>query len=95
VDTAILRDIAADIEWRKVHGLTIEQYQAKRQARDGGLPGGISAEAMVGIHERYEQVKDEASRIDFEDVLLATVGLMEEHPQVLKSSRPVHLAPCG
>lgn len=87
LDTALLRDVASEIEWRKVQGLTFEQYQAKRQARDGGLPGGISAEAMVGIHERYEQVKDEASRIDFEDVLLATVGLMEEHPQVLEKVR--------
>jgi len=87
VDTALLRDIAADIEWRKVHGLTIEQYQAKRQLTPGDVPGGMSVEAMASIHERYERVKDEASRIDFEDVLLATVGLMEENSQVLEKVR--------
>jgi len=57
VDTAILRDIAADIEWRKVHGLTIEQYQTQRQGTPGDVPGGMSIEAMASIHERYERVK--------------------------------------
>ncbi len=92
VDTAILRDIAADIEWRKVHGLTIEQYQTQRQGTPGDVPGGMSMEAMASIHERYERVKDEASRIDFEDVLLATVGLMEENSQVLEKVRAQYSA---
>ena len=92
VDTAILRDIAADIEWRKVHGLTIEQYQTQRQGTPGDVPGGMSIEAMASIHERYERVKDEASRIDFEDVLLATVGLMEENSQVLEKVRAQYSA---
>ena len=92
VDTAILRDIAADIEWRKVHGLTIEQYQTQRQGTPGDVPGGMSVEAMASIHERYERVKDEASRIDFEDVLLATVGLMEENSQVLEKVRAQYSA---
>jgi DNA helicase-2/ATP-dependent DNA helicase PcrA len=86
-DTALLRDIAAEIEWRKVQGLTPEQYQASRQERGGSLPGRMSPEAIRGVHERYEQVKDEASQIDFEDVLLATVGLFEENPQVLEKVR--------
>ena len=92
VDTAILRDIAADFEWRKVHGLTIEQYQTQRQGTPGDVPGGMSIEAMASIHERYERVKDEASRIDFEDVLLATVGLMEENSQVLEKVRAQYSA---
>jgi DNA helicase-2/ATP-dependent DNA helicase PcrA len=92
IDTAILRDIAADIEWRKVHGLTIEQYQTQRQGTPGDVPGGMSIEAMASIHERYERVKDEASRIDFEDVLLATVGLMEENSQVLEKVRAQYSA---
>ena len=82
LDTAVLRDIAGDIEWRKVQGYSLEEYREHRPARAGGLPGSLSLEVMLSIHERYESVKDEQSRIDFEDVLLACVGMLEEETRV-------------
>ena len=78
LDTAVLRDIAGDIEWRKVQGYSLEEYREHRPARAGGLPGSLSLEVMLSIHERYESLKDEQSRIDFEDVLLACAGMLEE-----------------
>ena len=87
VDTALVRDIAGEIEWRKVHGYTVEEYHHMRLKRVGGLPGGLSMEVLSGVHEKYEVVKDEQSRIDFEDVLLATVGLLEEEKRVLDKVR--------
>ena len=82
LDTAVLRDIAGDIEWRKVQGYSLEEYREHRPARAGGLPGSLSLEVMLSIHERYESLKDEQSRIDFEDVLLACVGMLEEETRV-------------
>ena len=82
LDTAVLRDIAGDIEWRKVQGYSLEEYREHRPARAGGLPGSLSLEVMLSIHERYESIKDEQSRIDFEDVLLACVGMLEEETRV-------------
>jgi len=87
VDTAVVRDLAGDIEWRKVHAFTLDDYREKRPGTGKSLPGGLSLEVAASIHERYEQVKDEQGRIDFEDVLLATVGMLEEEKRVLDRVR--------
>jgi DNA helicase-2/ATP-dependent DNA helicase PcrA len=87
VNAAVLRDIAGDIEWRKVHGYTMSEYLAAREERGGTLPGLLSLEVLVDIHERYEQVKDDNNRIDFEDVLLGTLGMLEVEKRVLDQVR--------
>jgi len=87
VDTAVVRDLAGDIEWRKVHAYTLEDYRVKRAALGKNLPGGLSLEVVASIHERYEQVKDELGRIDFEDVLLGTLGMLETEQRVLDRVR--------
>jgi DNA helicase-2/ATP-dependent DNA helicase PcrA len=87
VNSAVLRDLAGDIEWRKVHGYTMAEYLQFRPERGGTLPGLLSVEVMADIHERYEQVKDEQNRIDFEDVLLATQGMLETEKRVIDQVR--------
>ena len=85
LDTASLRDLAAEIEWRKVSGLTIEQYEAS--VADRALPPSISASAAVGLHRAYERLKDERRQLDFEDVLLACAGMIESEPRVAQQVR--------
>jgi len=81
LDTATLRDLAAEIEWRKVSNLSIAEYElAARSSRS--LPQGVSVEQMVQVSERYEQLKDERRQLDFEDVLLVTAGMIEVEPSV-------------
>lgn len=87
VDQAVLRDMAGDIEWRKGQGLSLDEYLGVRSAGGGSGPGGLSWEVLADVHERYEVVKDEARRIDFEDVLLATVGMLETEKRVLEHVR--------
>ncbi len=87
VDTAVVRDLAGDIEWRKVHAYTLEDYRLKRAELGKSLPGGLSLEVVASIHERYEQVKDELGRIDFEDVLLGTLGMLETEQRVVDRVR--------
>ncbi len=87
VDTAVVRDLAGDIEWRKVHAYTLEDYRVKRAELGKSLPGGLSLEVVASIHERYEQVKDELGRIDFEDVLLGTLGMLETEQRVVDRVR--------
>jgi len=87
VNAAVLRDLAADIEWRKVNAHTMEDYLRLRPQRGGTLPGSLSVEVLCDIHERYEQVKDENNRIDFEDVLLGTLGMLEAEKRVLENIR--------
>ena len=79
-DTAALRDLAAEIEWRKVSRLTYEQYAEAAATRT--LPGGVAVGPLLDVHHAYERIKDERRQIDFEDVLLATAGMLESEPRV-------------
>jgi DNA helicase-2/ATP-dependent DNA helicase PcrA len=85
VDTATLRDVAAEVEWRKVSGLTVEQYAAKIATRN--LPGNLGAEQLVQMLQTYEDLKDERKQFDFEDVLLACAGMIEIEPAVAMQVR--------
>jgi DNA helicase-2/ATP-dependent DNA helicase PcrA len=85
LDTAALRDTAAEIEWRKVSRLRLEEYARVAHART--LPAQLSVDAMVALHQRYEDLKDERKQIDFEDVLLATAGMIENEPRVAEQVR--------
>jgi DNA helicase-2/ATP-dependent DNA helicase PcrA len=87
VDQAVLRDISGEIEWRKVKAYTLEDYQQVVSTEGRPLPAGIDASTMVQIMQRYEQVKDERRRIDFEDVLLAAAGMLESEPAIASRIR--------
>jgi DNA helicase-2/ATP-dependent DNA helicase PcrA len=81
VDTATLRDVAAEIEWRKVSNLSIEEYEtAARTGRT--VPAQLTLEQLIDLQKRYEQLKDERRQLDFEDVLLATAGMIEYEASV-------------
>jgi DNA helicase-2/ATP-dependent DNA helicase PcrA len=85
VDTATLRDVAAEIEWRKVSGLSIDQYAGRIQDRN--IPGSMSAEQLLLLQQSYEDFKDERRQFDFEDVLLACAGMIESEPSVAMQVR--------
>lgn len=74
-----LRDLAAEIEWRKVSMLSIEDY-AQHLANRPEL-GGVSHEAMIDIHRGYQSVLEERRQIDFEDVLVLLSGMIEVEPR--------------
>ena len=83
LDTATLRDAAAEIEWRKTSRLSIEQYAGKGRV----VPASLTAERMVDLQQAYEDLKDQRRQIDFEDVLLATAGMIETEPRVAQQVR--------
>ncbi len=85
LDTASLRDLAGEIEWRKVSGLSIEEYA--RAAESRSLPPSVTAESAAELQRAYERVKDERRQIDFEDVLLVTAGMIEQEPRVAQQVR--------
>ena len=85
VDTAILRDVAAEIEWRKISRLTLEDYG--RAAASRALPPGLGVETMVALQQAYETIKDDRRQLDFEDVLLATAGMLDAEPWVAEQVR--------
>lgn len=82
-DVATLRDVASQIEWRKVSMLSIDEYAS---ARPGGV-GRLGVDRVVALQRAYEKLKDERRQLDFEDVLLACAGMLEAEPQVAKAVR--------
>jgi DNA helicase-2/ATP-dependent DNA helicase PcrA len=83
LDTATLRDTAAEIEWRKVSRLSLEQYAAAGRA----LPPSLTVEKMLDLQGAYEKVKDDRRQLDFEDVLLVAAGMIESEPRVAQQVR--------
>lgn len=84
-DTATLRDVAAEIEWRKYSNLSLEQYAVKAHTRT--LPGGMSVDEMLRLSQAYEQLKDDRAQIDWEDVLLLCAGMLESERSALMQVR--------
>ena len=80
VDVPTLRDVAAEVEWRKVSCLGMEDYEQRLAAR--GTPGSLTPDQLLALVAGYEQLKDERRMLDFEDVLLATAGMIESEPSV-------------
>ncbi|MFM8751918.1 MAG: ATP-dependent helicase [Actinomycetota bacterium] len=84
-NNAVLRDVAGEIEWAKVIGLAPDEYI--KAVDDYARPIRISnnkvdATAIAKVYEAYESLKKQERAIDFEDVLLLTVGMLEEERDV-------------
>ena len=78
--TATLRDIASEIEWRKVSMISIDTH-----AELGRTVSGVDSTQLVELQRGYEALKDERHQLDFEDVLLACAGMLEAEPRVSAS----------
>ena len=81
LDTAALRDVAAEIEWRKYSMLSIEQY-AELVAKRPRV-GSLTAEQNLALQEQYELSKVRSQRLDWEDVLILTLGMLRAEPLAL------------
>lgn len=78
IGRASAREIAAEIEWRKVRNLSIDDYAATERPAPAAMP----EDGLIAIMRRYERLKLERRVMDFEDVLLATLGILQNEPTV-------------
>lgn len=79
LDAAAIRDLAAEIEWRKYSMLTMEQYANSGRK----LPAGLSLPKLLELLNAYEDAKTATNQIDFEDVLILCLGLLRAEPRAL------------
>ena len=90
---ATLREVAGEIEWAKVLEIGPEDYveSALSQGRAIRVQNSKSdkqnLEEVSKIYAAYETLKREERAIDFEDVLLLTVGMLEEDRHVRERIR--------
>ncbi|WP_027587088.1 ATP-dependent DNA helicase UvrD2 [Acidipropionibacterium thoenii] len=81
VDTALIRDLSAELSWAKVSNISADQYPALARAA-GRVVGGVSATTVGRVLSGYEAVKREAGVIDLDDILLCAVGLLDDRPEI-------------
>ncbi len=84
-DRAAVRDLAAEIEWAKVSMLTPDTYPTRAARRD--MPLGYEIRTVQRLYQSYEELKTDRHLIDFEDVLLLTVAVLEEDERVAATVR--------
>ncbi|MEW1694640.1 ATP-dependent DNA helicase UvrD2 [Streptomyces sp. NPDC093249] len=85
LDRNELRDVTAEIEWAKVTQTVPADYPAvvAKALRDAPRDP-----AEIGqIYALYEQLKRDRSVIDFEDVLLLTVGILQDRHDIADQIR--------
>jgi DNA helicase II / ATP-dependent DNA helicase PcrA len=85
LDRNELRDVTGEIEWSKVTRTVPADYPAAiaKSAREAPRsPAEISQ-----IYGMYEQLKREREVIDFEDVLLLTVGILQDRHDIAEQVR--------
>jgi DNA helicase-2/ATP-dependent DNA helicase PcrA len=91
--TSTLREVASEIEWAKVLEIAPEDYveQALGAGRIIRIPNNKSdkqnLEGISKVYQAYETLKQQERAIDFEDVLLLTVGMLEEDRDVRERVR--------
>ncbi|GAA4692732.1 ATP-dependent DNA helicase UvrD2 [Nocardioides conyzicola] len=85
-DQALLRDLASEIEWSKVSNVRPDDYAKVARAR-GRSVSGQDHDTVARVFAAYEDVKRGQGRMDMEDVLLLTAGLLDEDERVAAQVR--------
>ena len=85
-DQALLRDLASEIEWAKVSNVHPDDY-AELATRAGREVSGQTPEVVARVFSAYEDVKRSQARMDMEDVLLFTAGLLADDERVAAQVR--------
>jgi DNA helicase II / ATP-dependent DNA helicase PcrA len=80
-----LRDVAGEIEWAKVTGVSAGEYpqaSAKASRAQPVAPGTLSR-----LYAGYEELRTQRHLIDFESVLELTAAILAEHPPAAAAVR--------
>ncbi|WP_326610475.1 ATP-dependent DNA helicase UvrD2 [Streptomyces scopuliridis] len=85
LDRNELRDVTGEIEWAKVTQTVPADYPAAVAKSSREAPR--DAAEIGQIYGMYEQLKRERSVIDFEDVLLLTVGILQDRHDIADQIR--------
>ncbi|WP_405830007.1 ATP-dependent DNA helicase UvrD2 [Streptomyces sp. NBC_01176] len=85
LDRGELRDVTAEIEWSKVTQTVPSDYAAA--AAKTGRESPRDPAEIAQLYAAYEDVKRDRSLIDFEDVLLLTVGILQDRHDIADQVR--------
>ncbi|MFI7272539.1 ATP-dependent DNA helicase UvrD2 [Streptomyces sp. NPDC049879] len=80
-----LSDLTREIDWAKVTQTTPDDYPAAVLKTGREVPRDPAQTSQV--YATYERLKSERGVIDFEDVLLLTVGILGDRPDIAETVR--------
>ena len=86
-DTAVVRDLAAEIEWAKVREIAPEAFEQASAQSHRSMPSSLMPKDVADVWRAYEDIKQQRAVIDFEDVLLLTVGMLADRPDIASQIR--------
>lgn len=86
-DRALIRDLAAEVEWAKVTMTLPEDYAQAAAAQGRVGVGDLDPATVAQLLAVYEEVKAERGVIDFEDVLLLMVGILKDREDIAAQIR--------
>lgn len=81
LDPNALRDLAAEIEWRKYSLLSLDEYAEQLSQR--ALPQSLSANRVIDLQRAYDEQNLKDKRMDWEDVILLCTGMLRAEPRAL------------
>ncbi len=81
LDAGALRDFAGEIEWRKYSMLSMDEYAELVKSRP--KVAGLSPAKNLERQKAYEDAKIKAQKVDWEDVLVLTLGMLRAEPRAL------------
>ncbi|GAB3297192.1 ATP-dependent DNA helicase UvrD2 [Epidermidibacterium keratini] len=84
-DTAMVRDLAGEVEWARSSLISASAYPKAVVAHARDTP--LAAEKIAGVIERYDELKTKAGVIDFEDIIMSMAYLIESVPEVAREVR--------
>ncbi|MET7487493.1 ATP-dependent DNA helicase UvrD2 [Streptomyces sp. NPDC005538] len=85
LDRGELRDVTAEIEWSKVTQTVPSDYAAAAAKAGREIPR--AAAEIAQLYTTYEEVKRDRAVIDFEDVLLLTVAVLQDRQDIAEQVR--------
>ncbi|WP_253862793.1 ATP-dependent DNA helicase UvrD2 [Prauserella halophila] len=81
----VLRDLTSEIEWAKASLVGPDDYPAVVARLNRDIPE--PAQRIAELYRGYEQAKNDAQLLDFDDLLLHTTAALEEHRAVADEFR--------
>lgn len=78
LEESVIRELASEIEWRKYSMVSPSAYEKLERSI-----AGLSAAKVLDLCTKYEESKLAKKLIDWEDVLVLCLGMLESEPRIL------------
>ncbi|MGZ5389333.1 MAG: ATP-dependent DNA helicase UvrD2 [Aeromicrobium sp.] len=86
VDSPVLRDMSAEIEWAKVSNVRPTDY-ARLSVQSHREIAGVDGATLGNVFAAYEDIKRDRNRMDMEDILLVTAAILADDERVAAQIR--------